>query len=419
MKWLFLLLFYFWVLLFENILGDKAIIITVLNGLEIRVSLVLKFIFFFFNVFNFYKIFKNIYEFRFFVFFLLFLAFSTCYSLVINPNYFISSFTQYIHIFLNFNIILFVYFNLKTIKIGIAFFKGVLYFAYFNAFAVIISFFFPTFLSVFETGISESGVTRAFGFMGDEVSMFLTFFMYKALQEGKKYQFLFFLTAILCTGSIGAFITTLFLFLYFFYVKSKRSKSFKIKFILSVIMFFFTLIIFSGQLTNLSVVKRINENFSGVGGTAGELRSLSLSNGFEMFLQRPLLGVGYGAYNKNVMQNYQGVYDSSGNILSDSTANNILGSTYNPYLQIACESGIIGLLFFIYMLVYILRLTNIKLDSTLFAVQNFKKASYGWLLIFFITCQSANWFLPVSFLMLLIMTLVGVNLKLNFLYKNK
>lgn len=418
MKWLFLLLLYFWVLLFENILGDKAIIFSVLNGLEIRVSLVFKFIFFFVNFFNFYKLSKNIYNFKFVLVFLFFLLFSSCYTLVVNASYFIGSLTQYVHIFLNFNIILFVFFNLKTVEQGFIFFKGIMYFAYFNAAAVIVSFFFPTFLSVFETGISETGVARSFGFMGDEVSMFLTFFVYKALQEGKKYEFLFFLTAILCTGSIGAFITTLFLFLYFFYVKSKRSKSFKVKFILSIFMFFFTLIIFNSQLSNFTVIKRINENFSGVGGT-GELRTLSLSNGFEMFLQRPLLGVGYGAYSKSVMQNYQGVYDSLGNILSVSTANNILGSTYNPFLQIACESGIIGLFFFLYLLRNILRLTNVKLDSTLFIVQNFKKVSYGWLLIFFITCQSGNWFLPASFLMLLIMTLVGLNLKFNFLYKNK
>ncbi len=192
MKWLFLLLFYFWVLLFENILGDKAIIFSVLNGLEIRVSLVFKFIFFFVNFFNFYKLSKNIYDFKFVLVFLFFLLFSTCYTLVINPSYFISSFTQYLHVFLNFNIILFVYFNLKTVKQGVVFFKGVVYFAYFNAVAVIISFFFPTFLSVFEAGTSETGVTRAFGFMGDEVSLFLTFFLYRALQEGKKYQTLFF-----------------------------------------------------------------------------------------------------------------------------------------------------------------------------------------------------------------------------------
>ncbi len=417
MKFLYLLLSFFWILLFENTLGDKAILFNLAEGLEIRLSLILKIIFFVLNGIGLYKQKRIKKNFKFIGVFLLYLFLSTCYTLVLSAQFFLSSLAQYIHIFLNFNVILFVYLYSNNDDQIFSFLKGLSYFAYCNAFLVIVSFFFPMLLSGFEAGTSDEGVTRSFGLMGDEVSMFLTFFLYKELVKKNLYGFFIFLSAIICTGGIGATITTASLLVYHFCKNLKFNQSLIIKTAFSVLLFLLFLIFFSSQLQHLSVVARINQNLSGPdGGGTGQLRMLSLLNGFEMFMKRPFFGVGYGAYRQNVMSNYSGLIESSGNVMSESTAGNILGSTYNPFLQIICESGLVGLVFFIYLINKILKSLRVKLETTSFYIQNFREASYGWVLVFMITCLSANWFLPASFLMLLVFTLVGLNLKLNHLY---
>lgn len=417
MKFLSLLLSFFWILLLENTLGDKAILFNLAEGLEIRLSLILKIVFFILNGIGLYKQKKLKKNFKFIGVFLLFLFFSTCYTLVVSPQFFLSSFAQYIHIFLNFNVILFVYLYSNNENQIFSFLRGLSYFAYFNAFLVIISFFFPMLLSGFEAGTSDDGVTRSFGLMGDEVSMFLTFFLYMELVKKKAYGFFIFLAAIMCTGGIGATITTTSLLLYHFCKNLKFNQSLMIKAVLSGFLFVFFIVLFSSQLQQLSVVARINQNLSSPdeGGT-GQLRMLSLLNGFEMLLKRPFFGVGYGSYSQNVISNYSGLIESSGNVMSESTASNILGSTYNPFLQIVCEAGLVGLFFFIYLIINMLKLLRVELETSSKLVLNFREASYGWVLVFMITCLSANWFLPASFLMLLVLTLVGLNLKLNHLY---
>jgi hypothetical protein len=417
MKFLYLLLLFFWVSLLENTLGENAILFKIADGLEIRASLIIKTAFFFLNCICIYKQKKIDKSFVFIGIFLLFLLVSTCYTLLLNPSYFLSSFSQFVHFFLNFNIVFFVFLYLNNINQMFSFIKGLTYFAYFNAFLVVLSYFFPILFSGFEASTSDDGVTRSFGLMGDEVSLFLTFFLYAELVKKNRYGMFIFLAAIICTGSIGATITTVSLLFYHFFKNLKLSQSLIIKTALSVFLFLFFLIIFSSQLQQLSVVSRINQNLSGSEEGTGQLRVLSLLNGFEMFMKRPFFGVGYGSYNQNVMSTYSGLIESAGNVMSESTAGNILGSTYNPFLQIVCEAGLVGLTFFIYLIVNFLKLLKIKLETSPPLVQNFRQASYGWLLIFIITCLSANWFLPASFLLLLILTLVGLNLKLNNLYK--
>lgn len=418
MKFLYLLLSFFWVMLLENTLGDKAILFNLAEGLEIRLSLLIKITFFILNGIGLYKYKKIKKSFKFVGIFLLFLFLSTCYTLVLSPQFFLSSLAQYIHIFLNFNIILFVYLYSNNENQIFYFLKGLSYFAYFNAFLVILSFFFPILLSGFEAGTSDDGVTRSFGLMGDEVSVFLTFFLYMDLVKKNVYGFFIFLAAIMCTGGIGATITTASLLVYHFCKNLKFSQSLMIKAALSAFLFLFLLILFSSQLQQLSVVERINQNLSGPdGGGTGQLRMLSLLNGFEMFMERPFFGVGYGSYASNVIANYTGLIESSGNVMSESTAGVILGSTYNPFLQIVCEAGLVGLGFFIYLIINMFKLLRVKLETSSVFVQNFRQISYGWVLVFMITCLSANWFLPASFLMLLVLTLVGLNLKLNNLFK--
>ena len=128
------------------------------------------------------------------------------------------------------------------------------------------------------------------------------------------------------------------------------------------------------------------------------LRLLSLTTGLEIFLDNFWFGLGfgfYGAYIKDIFS-YLG------------TEVIIISSTYNQYLQILCELGIIGFLFFISFIFKSMKQLKRKLkfnfNSNLFI-------AYIYLFVFFITMQSGVWFIPSSFVFLLIVCIMGVNLK--------
>jgi hypothetical protein len=414
MNFLFPIYFFFWVLLLENTFGDNAVLFEIVDGLEVRISLIIKMSIFILNIISIVGLGKVKIELKFFGVFLLFLFLSTCYTLLLNRSFFFNGLSQFIHILLNFQILFFVYINTKNERNIIGLMNGLSVFAYFNAILVIISYFYPNLLTSFEAGTSYSGTTRAFGLMGDEVSLFLTFFLYYDLIRKRIFGVLIFLSAILCTGGIGATFTSAILMCYYFYSKIKEYKFSQIKKNLFLFSSGLLVVIFISQLPKLSVFTRIGQNlYEFEEGGSGQFRLLSILNGYEMFVNRPIFGVGYGAYKNNVMSNYTGLIENNGNVMSESTAGNILGSTYNPFLQMLCESGIIGLIFFIYLIMNTYSLLKIKIQTSSIFVQNIRKTSLGWLVIFILTCLTANWFLPNSFLMLLIMTLVGLNLKIN------
>jgi O-antigen ligase len=415
MKYLSLVLLFLWLLLLENAMAERAILFTLSKGLEIRMTLLLKILFLFLNlssVTN--KIDKN--GFQFIAIFIAFLFFSTLYTLKTTPQYFLGSLAQFVHIFLNFNILIFVYLNSNSEKSIIYFVRGLSAFANFNACLVIISYYFPNLLSSFEARTSEDGITRSFGLMGDEISMFLTFFFYKAIVESKKYNVLLLFSAIVCTGGIGAIFTTFVLIIYFISKNFLGKKALLIQTGLFIVFSSILLMIFKSEFQNLSIISRINQNLSGQG--SWQLRIMSFVNGIEMFKQSPMLGVGYGSYLNNVVLNYNGIIDSNGNVMSESTARVILGSTFNPFLQMACESGLIGLFFFIFLLVKFIRVFDIELNTGHSGnIIRFRAASKGWVFVFIITCISANWFLPASFLFLLVLILIGLNLRINNSYQ--
>lgn len=414
MNFLFPIYLFFWVLLLENTLGDNAVLFAIVDGLEVRISLIIKMSIFILNIISIVGLGKVKIKFKFFGVFLLFLFLSTCYTLLLNRSLFFNGLSQFIHILLNFQILFFVYINTKNEKNIIGLMNGLTVFAYCNAILVITSFFYPDLLTSFEAGTSDIGTTRAFGLMGDEVSLFLTFFLYYDLIRKRIFGVLIILSAILCTGGIGATFTSTILMCYYFYSKIKDYKFSHIKKILFLFSSGLLAIIFTSQLPKLSVFTRISQNLYGFeDGGSGQFRLLSLLNGYEMFIKRPIFGVGYGAYKNNVMINYTGLLESNGNVMSESTAGNILGSTFNPFLQILCESGIVGLIFFTYLILNTYSLLRIKIQTSSVYIQNIRRTSLGWLVIFILTCLTANWFLPNSFLMLLIMTLVGLNLKIN------
>lgn len=410
-----ILIIFYWVMLIENGTDWLGILFDFGNGLEIRYSLIIKVFFLFFNLMLFLVLHKKIIIINAVLIFCSFLLLSTLYVLFLYPKFFLGALSANLHIQLVFNIILFIYLSANNENQIRKFYNGLRLFGLINAILVIISYFAPDLTTFFEAGVANSGVKRAFGIMGDEVSLFLTFFFYDAIIFRKYYKSILFFVAILCTGGIGAFITLMILLGYYliFVLKISRRNASLVSFF---ILFIIILSVFSiDKVQELSVVKRIENNIRNPKEETGNLRILSLTTAFEMISERPLLGYGYGSYSSVVFEKYEGVYKALGQGSNYKNVSVILGSSFNPYIQLICETGILGLFLYVGLLRKFLKYCKSGMKTESHFISHFKKVSFGWLLVFFITCITANWMLPASFLFLLVVTLAGLNLKLNFL----
>ena len=339
MKRLFILILFYWILLIENGTNLIGVILELGDGLEVRLSLIIKILFFVVSAFSVFVLRKKMWGVNPLILFMVFLIFSTFYSSIINSKHFISAFVFDFHIQLV--LIIVIYIQLSDIKLSDIekFVQWLRVFGFINALLVIISYLFPSLLSSFQSGTSDLVITRAFGIMGDEVSLLLTFFFFDALVFRKRLLVLFYSVSIVLTGGIGAFITLISLLLYYlFYIQQNTRKNVLKKINLSIISFVLILFLFD-YLEEISLIKRIYSNFDDSGNGTGSLRLFSLSIALDMIKSSPMLGTGFGAYSFVVNDVFQ--YDTF------EVSMNIVRSSFNPYVQMICEAGFIGLLVFI------------------------------------------------------------------------
>lgn len=409
-----LLLFFYWLLLFENGPGLNVLLIDLGNGMEIRLSLIVKLIFLSINLLTLIHLRKEHRIPKYLLILGTFLLLSTTYVLTLNPAGFLSSLSINLHILLMLNIILFIRYNVFDLKEIQRFMKGLRIFALVNALLVIVSYFFPDLISVFESSTSKTGIDRAFGIMGDEVSVFLTFFLYEAIVFKRPIQGVIYTIAILFTAGLGASFTAFLLFLYhlIFVMKKTRFNLYLSAFVAIPFLLLSTIFVVTKQESGL--VKRITNNLSNTEGESAGLRLLSFSVASEMIKEKPVLGYGFGNYRNSVIQKYEPKFLDVNRLgFFRGSAKVIMTSTFNPYLQMLAEAGIIGLLIFIWFLVKLYKSTGMGRREENSRSYLISRSSRAWLLIFLISTLSANWFLPSSFLFLLVVSLVGINQKLK------
>lgn len=414
MKGGFLIILFFYVLLLENGTELIPVLYDLGNGMEIRVTLILK-VLFLLSTLTFWILNKSKFGIpKPIIIFSGFLLLSTAYVYFTKPSFFMSALSVNFHIQLMLNMAIYLYFNLKSEKEVYRFSNMLSTFGMLNAFLVIFSFFFYETFDFFEAGVKNSETVRAFGLMGDEVSIFLTFFLYEALVAKKYKHFLVFFMAILMTGGVGAFLTTIALITYYgtFVIK----KSFYVYYFLITLFLFLGLgsFLFKDQLKEFGVIKRIVNNIKNPEKETGNLRIISMTAAIDMINTRPILGSGYGAYASHIKEKYAPIFKNAGYDWKIPSAMVIIGSTFNPYLQILCEAGIIGLIFYIFFLIWVsFSIKGRSIEYFNEKTKNLKEAHFGWVLVFVITAISANWFLPASFLLLLVVSILGMHLKIN------
>jgi len=224
------------------------------------------------------------------------------------------------------------------------------------------------------------------GFLGDAndfalaLNVALPFTSYLFLSEKKKvlkFIFLLFLIlftlGIISTASRGGFIT---LFIVFFYLILKSKKKlvgiFSIVLILISIFFFAPREYWERQMT----ITSYQQDESAMG------RIHAWEAGAKMFADRPLSGVGVGAYEVAYGVKYGG---KSGPWFAP----------HNTYIQISAETGIFGILFYLGLIFYIYK------QSTLL-IKNTREGSYLKSISFglkgaLLACAVGSFFLSVGY----------------------
>jgi len=284
--------------------------------------------------------------------------------------------------------------------------KALVYFAILNALLVMYTFFFGKIGLVGEVSEGAS-ITRAFGLMGDQVAWFLSFFAIHALYNGKKYHYVLFLTAILMGASLGAILVLIIATLIYFIKEKRTTPSFYIKVGFSILIFIMVLLSASSIFNKIGILQRINEgDFAGIESRTTGHRYEAIFHSLENIAEKPLWG--YHNYSLTMFIKYD-------NLLSETEKGKLtyLTTPNNQILAVLSDYGLIGLLFFvffIYSLIKIVRKKCVSMPPYLYA---FKQSALIWLIIFIIFNQSATWFLPGSFLWILICIIIGISYKIN------
>jgi hypothetical protein len=287
--------------------------------------------------------------------------------------------------------------------------KALVYFAILNALLVVYTFIFGKIGLVGE--VSEGGsITRAFGLMGDQVAWFLSFFGVHALYNGKKYHYVLFLVAILMGASLGALMVLTVATLIYFIREKGVKPSFYIKIGFSIVLFILVMLISPSFFDKVGIFQRINQgDFASTDSQTTGHRFNAITNAIDKISEKPLWG--YQNYSLTMFNRYN-------NLLSETEKGNLtyLTTPNNQILAVMCDYGLIGFgffVFFIFGLLKIIRVKSMNLPPNLYA---FKQSAYLWLIVFLICNQSATWFLPGSFLWILICIIIGISYKINKLY---
>jgi hypothetical protein len=330
------------------------------------------------------------------------MIFFLIYGYLLFPQYLSRSLSVTIQTLSILLIIPFLYYENSKSNGSIIFLNQLRIFALFNAICVIVSYLYPNLFEFFESSSSNSLTSRSFGIMGDEIAIFLTFFIIDAIYNQFWKSSIVFTISLLLTGSIGASFTFICALIYYLYnIKYLSVKNFSY-IILIIIITIIIIIIYGDNILQLTLFKRIDENlFNLFGnsannyGNSAKLRFLSINTGLESISKYPFMGLGFGIYGAYIADSFKHLSESEIWIIS---------STYNQYLQVICEMGVIGLLFYLNFILKSIK--NIKPKY----YTDYNIVVYSWLVAFFITVQTAAWFLPSSYVYFLVISLISIGL---------
>jgi O-antigen ligase len=250
-----------------------------------------------------------------------------------------------------------------------------------------------------EIQVSEGlGIRRVFGPLGDSVALLLSFFVVKAIANGRKIELLVLAPALLVTAGLGAMIVTLaalglmgFLLVRTGKVQIRRSTLVRMLVLVPALML--ALIIpAAGVMARLQSLESLQFTVAS--------RIGSYQAAWAVFADNWLTGVGFTGL-KAVVYRYEP--ETIFSLFSE----NLASTAQNQVLQTATDAGVIGVFVLIVFCILSLRQCYAAIGVAGVHQATFR-AIFAWGVALCIANQTAVWLLPNSLVPFLFCLLVGL-----------
>ncbi|MEO0132933.1 MAG: O-antigen ligase family protein [candidate division WOR-3 bacterium] len=303
--------------------------------------------------------------------------------------------------------------NLQKIKNNYIYFNILGYLVLFSSWLSIFLFYF-TGEKLGEIQSNQNGV-RYFGLIGDQLGFIGLIFIFISLMIGAKINAVIWGITVIATGTRGAIISLVMGLIIYFLPKlpnflkknwSILAQTNNLIIVLSLVLVYLIfynylhlqinliLEIFNNTLSR--IINMLGDDFSGT------QRKLTWQIATNVFLNNPLIGVGYSGF-RFVALKYGAEELFTGYDVTNSTAN-----ASNQYLQVATDAGLIGIMGFISLFSSILKVLKIASYCPIPELSKFFIAGRIWLWSLLIGNQTAAWFVPGSLISYLLWLILGM-----------
>lgn len=271
-----------------------------------------------------------------------------------------------------------------------------------NIFGIIILFFqFLSFIgiSVISTQGISNGSTRYFGIIGDQEAWLFSLFSFINFRRKSYFISILFLIGLLLTGSIGAIFIFIIALLFNYYLDFSRT--FRLIYVGSFILMV-PLLFKIAPYINLPFVNRLFDNALTDGGPLAH-RTAALENALSEVLKKLVLG--FGNFAGEMI--YQ--YDDTLSIYEKGKLT-YLATSNNQIFDIVLSYGFVGLIFFLFFIIATLKCIK-PIKPNLYYHKYFEYTSlfYLWFFIFLFFNQSSIWFIPGSYIFLILALLISIS----------
>ena len=254
----------------------------------------------------------------------------------------------------------------------------------------------------------QDGTVRAFGLIGDQVSLLLVFFILWAIADGAVVRLGVALLSLLLTGGLGALATLGIATIALLFLARTRMallpglqgwiRPERIALLtLSVVILL--------PIAAATILARVNDPALLVSGS-GFQRIWTAGLALDVVREHPFLGIGFLAFS-------QRAFDAGAAILFvqqsglDSFSNGFIANASNQYLETLLDAGIPGLIGLAVLLLASVRALLSAVATASPQSRTFLLAGAAWVLGLAVGNQTAVWLLPGSLLALIFCVLIG------------
>lgn len=280
--------------------------------------------------------------------------------------------------------------------------------------SVLLSYIGPKYLgfSFGEISYSDNGI-RAFGPFGDQVGFALGYFVLRSFVRGRWISVVFYVIAILSTGTRGAILSVALGVLWLIIqMIVRRQEYYRIQFRVILI----SLLVLASSISFLyssygeNTLVRLGEALQNQDSLYQ--RKIAIQLGVAIYFDNPVLGVGYLGFNR-----LGEAYNFNRYTAIGGDAQRGLFTAQNQFVQTATDAGTLGLFFLLLLLWMLFR----ELKRGYLRVEKVYEpdliAATAWLIALVLGNQAAVWILPATITGYIFALVMGLSLALIGLHK--